>query len=141
MNEEYLKSQGLMTPTELSAMDSRLQKIEEEAHKNMLKHFDRLHDKLFTFNNILITGYFVLSRLDAGVSSLSIVIPMLNLSILLYIEYRMMNNSRIQSTITQQNKIQMDKWKKSINNTNLYSLLSILTTTAVTGWFLYYLLR
>jgi len=34
---------------------------EEQGKKNILKYFDRLHDKLFTFNNIMIVGFFAIS--------------------------------------------------------------------------------
>jgi hypothetical protein len=30
---------------------------EEQGKKNIIKYFDRLHDKLFTFNNIMIVGF------------------------------------------------------------------------------------
>jgi hypothetical protein len=34
--------------------------IEAEGIKNPLKYFDRINDKLFTINNILMVGFFTL---------------------------------------------------------------------------------
>ena len=48
-----------MINKEIDQIDQKLSQIEEEGIKNTLKHFDRIHDKLFTFNNILIAGYLV----------------------------------------------------------------------------------
>ncbi|MBX9780857.1 MAG: hypothetical protein K2X26_10965 [Chitinophagaceae bacterium] len=41
---------------ESNEIEARMTKIEEDGLKNILKHFDRIHDKLFTFNNILIAA-------------------------------------------------------------------------------------
>jgi hypothetical protein len=38
----------------------RTKKGEEESVKQIWKHFDRINDKLFTFNNIMIAGFFAL---------------------------------------------------------------------------------
>ena len=77
-----------MTEKELSEMDQRFKKTEEEGLKNLLKHFDRIHDKLFTFNNILIAGYFALSKLENKISLSFIMLPIANFIILLFIEYK-----------------------------------------------------
>jgi hypothetical protein len=141
IDNEYLKSQGLMTMKELEEMEQRHNKMEEEALKNMLKHFDRIHDKLFTFNNILIAGYFTLSKIKNEISVATILIPIANLIILLFIEYRMMEKNRFESHITKKLPSEIDKWGKGISRTNLYSLLAITSTGIVTIIFLCYLLR
>jgi hypothetical protein len=130
----------VITEKELEEMDQRFKKTEDEALKNMLKHFDRIHDKLFSFNNILIAGYFALSKLLNDISVFLILIPIANLLILLYIEYSMMEKCRFESQITKQSPANIEKWGKSINKTNLISLLSICTTAVVTVIFLRYLL-
>ncbi len=106
----------------------------------MLKHFDRLHDKLFTFNNILIAGYFALSKLENDIPLATILIPIGNLAILLFIEYKMMEKSRFESEITKKSKTEIDKWGKNIHEMNLYSLLAIISTSIVTLIFLLCLL-
>jgi hypothetical protein len=140
MDDEFAKAHGLMTEKELSEMEQRWKKTEDEALKNMLKHFDRIHDKLFTFNNILIAGYFALSKLENEISLFTILIPIANLILLVFIEYRMMEKNRFESQITKKPPKEIDKWGKGINYTNLYSLLSIGSTAIVTMVFLTYLL-
>ena len=140
MDDEFAKRQGWLTEKELQDMDQRFKKTEEEALKNMLKHFDRIHDKLFNFNNILIAGYFALSKLEKEISLATIFIPIANLIVLLYIEYKMMEKSRFESSITEKTPTEIEQWGKRITRTNQYSLLAICSTSIVTMWFLYYLL-
>jgi hypothetical protein len=118
----------------------RMKKTEEEGLKNILKYFDRIHDKLFAFNNILIAGFFALSKIDNSISVKTIFIPIANLMVLIYVEYRMMEKSRYESEIMQKPIEEFEKHGKDINKTNLYSLLTILTTFIVTTFFLYYLI-
>lgn len=131
------KKLGLMTDEELDEIDKNFRKTEEEGVKNILKYFDRIHDKLFTFNNILIAGYFALTKLVDSISSFTIIVPVINLGFLIYIEYRMMEKSRFEANVRSKNKDQIDKHGLSINKTNLYSLAAIASTTIVTMYFLY----
>ena len=48
-------------------------KIKEDAGKNSLNHFIRIHDRLFTSNSIFIAGYFALSRAQHTISKLLII--------------------------------------------------------------------
>ncbi|MCB0509167.1 MAG: hypothetical protein KDC82_00295, partial [Bacteroidetes bacterium] len=66
-----------------------------------------------------------------------IMIPLVNLAILLFIEYRMMEKSRFEANVRKKTKAEIDKHGISINNTNLYSLLAIITTTIVVGIFVF----
>ncbi|MBB5439176.1 hypothetical protein HDC92_002863 [Pedobacter sp. AK017] len=140
MDDEFAKEHGLMTDKELADMDQRWKKTEEEALKNMLKHFDRIHDKLFNFNNILIAGYFALSKLEKEISLATILIPIANLVVLLYIEYKMMEKNRFESEITKKPPHEIELWGKKIVRTNQYSLLAIISTSIVLLLFLRYLL-
>ncbi|MBK9330476.1 MAG: hypothetical protein IPM95_14515 [Sphingobacteriales bacterium] len=128
-----------MINKEIDQIDQKLSQIEEEGIKNTLKHFDRIHDKLFTFNNILIAGYFALFKVYNTISIFSILIPVFNLILLIFIEYRMMERSRFEARITDKKFSEMYKHGRLTQNTNLYSLLSILTTTIVTIIFICYL--
>lgn len=139
MDDNFAKEHGLMTEKELDEVFQRFKKTEEEGLKNLLKHFDRLHDKLFTFNNILIAGYFALSKLENDISLATILIPIGNLIILLFIEYKMMEKSRFESEITKKPMVEINQWGKNIHKTNLYSLLAIISTSIVTLIFLVYL--
>ncbi|MBI1779934.1 MAG: hypothetical protein HYR66_00970 [Sphingobacteriales bacterium] len=140
MDDDFAKKYGLLTDEDLRRIDERMRKTEDEGLKNLLKHFDRIHDKLFTFNNILIGGYFALSKFTNSLSIWYILIPISNLAFLIYIEYRMVQKSKFESEITHKTKKEIDEWGKSINTTNLYSILSIFTTLAVTVFLLIHLL-
>ena len=125
---------------EQKRIDENFERTEIEGGKNTLKYFDRIHDKLFAFNNILIAGFFTLSSIQNSISVKTILIPIINLCILVYIEYQMMEKSRFESSIKTQVFDKYDSHGKRINRTNLYSLISILSTLIVTIVFLWYLL-
>lgn len=125
---------------EQERIDKNFTRTEEEGLKNILKHFDRIHDKLFAFNNILIAGFFALSKIENQISVKTIFIPIFNLCFLIYIEYEMMEKSRFEASIKSQPFDKYDSHDKRITRTNWYSLLSIITTIIVTSIFLYYLL-
>lgn len=138
MEEEFnWEEHGLMTDKELDEIDGNLKRSEIEGVQNILKYFDRIHDKLFTFNNILIGGYFALSQIYDSFSIYGITVPLMNLAILLFIEYRMMEKSRFEADVRKKTSKEIKKHGISINKTNLYSLLAILTTTIVVGIFIY----
>lgn len=120
-------------------IDDNLDQTEQEGLKNMLKHFDRIHDKLFTFNNILIAGFFAISTIENTISVKNIVIPILNLCFLIFIEYEMMEKSRFEASIKTQNFDKYESHDERISRTNWYSLLSIMTTLIVAIIFLYFL--
>lgn len=114
---------------------------EEQGKKNILKYFDRLHDKLFTFNNIMIVGFFAISKIGTNISIKNILIPLFNLVFLIFIEYRMMELSRAESNIKRMPISDLPKkLYKKYNSVTLYSLGSIITTAIVTIIFLFYLL-
>jgi hypothetical protein len=125
---------------EHAKIDARLRKIEEEGFKNILKHFDRIHDKLFIFNNILIAGFFALPKFDKSAPEWSIVIPISNMIFLIYVEFRMMEQSRFDSDIRNKPYDKILAHGKTVMKTNSYSLLIILTTFVVTTVFLWFLL-
>lgn len=117
--------------------DDRFKWHEQEGLKNLLKHFDRIHDKLFTINNILIGGYLVLAKFEAEVPLWTILIPFVNLSFLIIIEWLMLSKSKFESQLRKKSQLEIHKWGKGISDINLYSLLMVLTTSGVTGYFLY----
>ena len=121
-------------------IDKNFTRTEEDGLKNLLKHFDRIHDKLFVFNNILIAGFFTLSKIDNSISVKTILIPIINLCFLIFIEYEMMEKSRFEASIKTKPINTFEKYYKRIERTNWYSLASILSTLTVTIVFLFYLI-
>lgn len=121
--------------------EKKIEKIKEDAGKNILNHFNRIHDRLFTSNNIFIAGYFALSRVQPNINILVIIIPLLNLVFLIFIEYLMMEKSRREYGIEDLDidgliELAENKDKK----TNLYSLFALLSTLIVFVIFMYLLI-
>lgn len=123
--------------SEVDRTFENFKRTEHEGVRDILKYFDRIHDKLFTFNNILIAGYFALSRFFDAFSIYMIIVPLVNLGLLLFIEYRMMEKSRFESEITKKTPTEIEKHGLSINKTTRYSLYSILSTTIVVLIFIF----
>ena len=42
----------------LERLSRKIEQLEYDSKRDVLKQFDRFHDKLFMFNTIFITGYF-----------------------------------------------------------------------------------
>lgn len=125
-------------------IEKTMASIEKKAYdgtRDILKYFDRIHDKLFTFNNIMIVGFFTLSKLKENVPVELIFIPFINLVILIYIEYKMMQKSRFETNILETNFDEIPKLGVMISKTNYYSLLSIFSTSVVAIFFLFNLLK
>lgn len=120
---------------------ARFKAIEEKGKEKILHYFDRIHNNLFVFNNLLIIGFFTLSQMNVNVPNWTIIIPLVNLWFLIYIDYRLMEKSRFESDITNKSQLDIDKYGKSINRTTLISLAAIFTTFLITAIFLYLLLK
>jgi hypothetical protein len=123
--------------SEVNEIFENFKRTEHEGVRDILKYFDRIHDKLFMFNNILIAGYFALSRFFDAFSIYMIIVPLVNLGLLLFIEYRMMEKSRFDSEITKKTPKEIEKNGLSINKTTRYSLYSILSTMIVVLIFIF----
>jgi len=113
-------------------------KREDEGLKNVLKHFDRIHDKLFSINTMFIAGFFALIKISDNISTSTIFIPVANMLYLIWIEYRMMEKSRFEADIKNKTQEEIDRWGKSISFNNLLSLLSIALTLVVAAYFIYF---
>lgn len=122
---------------EIDEIFKDLKRSEREGAQNILKYFDRIHDKLFTFNNILIAGYFALSQFFESFSVYGIIIPLINLALLIIIEYRMMEKSRFDAQVTKKPKDEIDQNGSKISRTTRYSLYSIISTSIVVGVFIF----
>lgn len=135
------ESEMLASDEELKKIYENFENTQKEGSKNILRYFDRIHDKLFNFNNILIVGYFALSKIYYSIAVWQILIPICNMILLIYIDWRLMEKSRFESNIMKQSDVTIDLYGKKIDKTNLFSLFSIFTTFCVTVIFLYLLFR
>jgi hypothetical protein len=126
---------------DVAEFEKKIDKIKEDAVKNILSHFNRINDKLFTFNNILIGGYFALSRIEVDINIKVIMVPLLNLIFLIFLEYLMMQKSRKEAGV---DELGLDEFVKFAENketrTTLISFGAILSTLSVFSYFVYLLL-
>ena len=142
-NLDIEKSLAEMEETfkEIEKTMASMEKKAYDGTRDILKYFDRIHDKLFVFNNIMIVGFFTLSKLKDNVPVEQIFVPLINLVILIYIEYKMMQKSRFEAGILDVNFEEITKLGNMISKTNNYSLLSIFSTFVVTLFFIFNLLK
>ena len=144
MDDFDLEKQKLELEETFKSIDKTMASLEKTAYdgtRDILKYFDRIHDKLFTFNNIMIVGFFTISKMKEDIPIELILVPILNLVFIMYIEYRMMEKSRFEANILNMTKEQIEKQGKAIRKSTNYSLFSIFTTFVVTCFFLYNLFK
>lgn len=104
----------------------------EDATKKIQSTFDRIHDKLFNFNNMLIAAFLGLSKFPSQNPMLSLwisLLPIANLIFLMLLEYWQMEIYRHQAK--QMNwKIHEDfeKYEKMVSSQTLRSFFSVITT-------------
>lgn len=126
---------------EVEAITKRMEAREGEGVANVHKHFDRIHDQLIGFNNMLIAGFFTLSQLYSNVPPANILWPLLNLAFMIFLEYRMMETNRILASIMSVSAEKREQYGKGIERTNIYSLLMIVSTVLITCVFLWLLYK
>lgn len=140
--EILAKNEARKSINELSAeSDKTIEKIEkegEEAVKKIQSTFDRIHDKLFTINGILVASFFGLGKFptDNPIISLWLVIlPISILGFLIFLEQQQMEIYRHSSQRMNWNiDTDVTKYGKMISKQNLKSLFAIVATF---GLFIY----
>ena len=115
--------------------DELIKKIKdegEEASNKIQTYFDRIHDKLFTINGILVASYFGFGKFpleDPIISLWLATLPICVLFYLVFLEHRQMEIFRHTSQRMQWDfKNDVDKYGKMIQKQNLRSLLAIIVT-------------
>jgi hypothetical protein len=89
--------------------------------------FDRIHDKIFNFNNILIASFMVLGTFPNESPLLelwTVIFPVFNLIFLIYLEIRQMGIHRFASNEMTWTEKERKKFGKKISSQNMFSLLS-----------------
>ncbi len=95
--------------------------------------FDRIHDKVFNFNNILIGVYLVLGTFPSESPKLNIwtvLFPLLNLCFLVYIEIRQMEIHRFASKEQEWTSVQREEYGRKISKQTMLSLLALVLSIA-----------
>lgn len=101
----------------------------ENALHQIQNSFDRIHDKVFNFNNILIGVYLVLGTFPSDSPKLNIwtvVFPIINLVYLVYIDIRQMEIHRFASREQEWTSVEREEYGKRISKQTLFSLFALL---------------
>lgn len=91
--------------------------------------FDRIHDKIFNFNNILIGAFLVLGTFPSDsphVMLWTIIFPILNMTFMIYIDFRQMEIHRFASNEQEWTDAERNEYGKKIRKQTRFSLLSLL---------------
>jgi hypothetical protein len=120
--------------------ESAIQQKEDEKQgiQDIVKYFDRIHDKLLSVNNIFIAAYLALIAFKKDVPHNLLWVPMLNMVLLIYIDWRMMESSRRMANKGKMTLELVNAHVRKGNYTNLLSLLSLVSTIAETILFIKY---
>ena len=101
----------------------------EFATNQIQNTFDRVHDKIFNFNNILIGAFLVLGTFpndNPHVKLWTIIFPILNMVFMIYIDIRQMEIHRYATGEQEWNKAERDRYGQKIKQQTRLSLFSLL---------------
>jgi len=113
-----------------SDSDELLKKVDtrvDHSTNQIQASFDRIHDKVFNFNNILIVTYMVLGTFpnESPILKLwTVIFPVFNLIFLILLEIRQMGIHRFAANEKAWTDKERNQYGKKINSQTLLSLLS-----------------
>jgi len=87
--------------------------------------FDRIHDKIFNFNNIMIAAYMVLGTFPSESPILrlwTVIFPIINLIYLIFIDVKQMEIHRFASNEMEWTATERNEYGKKINKQTWFSL-------------------
>lgn len=121
--------------------DKSIEKAEregEEASRKIQSTFDRIHDKLFTVNGILVASFFGLGKFPMDNPIISLWLAVLPISVLCYLFFLEQQQMEIYRHSSQRMNWNLDidvaKYGRMIGRQNLQSLFAIIATF---GLFIY----
>lgn len=116
----------------------RMKNEEEYAQKEIVKYFDRIHDKLFAYHLFFLAGYIsLIEHPDISISIWCLLIPVFCVIRLIYIDWKMMERNRKTANFTNLKPKQIDDLNKEQNSINRYSLEVVLETIITTIGFMW----
>lgn len=127
---------------DIDEMTNKFEEQEKQGQRDVLRYYDRIHDKLFSFNNMLIAGYFVIIAMpNSTMSPWWMILPIINMLHLVFVDYEMMEKSRFDSNIMNKSEKEIYQYGKRISKTTLRSLFTIISTLTTTIIFLIQLIN
>ena len=127
---------------EADEMINNFKEQEKQGLRDILRYYDRIHDKLFSFNNMLIAGYFVIIAMpNSQTNPWWILLPIFNMLNLVFVDYEMMEKSRFESAIMSKSQKEIQNHGKRISKTTWRSLFTIISTLIVTFVFVIQLIK
>ena len=125
------REENIETSLKEDEIYNKVKNRSEEAINKLQFTFDRIHDKLFNLNNILIGSFLVLATFPNTSPVINlwwISLPVFNLLFFIYIEKRQMEIYRLETKELKWKDEERKKHGKMIMSQNLISLLSIVLT-------------
>lgn len=120
----------------------RMDVVKEKAKDEVVKYFDRIHDKLFAYQLFFLAGYISLVAIPSiHVSPWLLIIPVFCVARLIHLDWRMMEHNRVLADLKNQNKQKLDKLNEKQMWTNMQSLEVILESMVTTIIFIFVLLK
>ena len=119
--------------SESSKLSEKSDRRVEHSLNQIQNSFDRIHDKAFNFNSILIGVYLVLGTFPSEYPVLNIwtvVFPIINLIYLIYIDIRQMEIHRFTSKEQEWATVERENYGKKINKQTLLSLSALVFSLA-----------
>ena len=115
----------------------RFDNVEERAKGEIVKYFDRIHDKLFAYQLFFLAGYISLIAIPSiSISVWWLLIPVFCVGRLVYIDWRMMEQNRKLTDIKNLNLVQIEELNREQNSITLNSLEVILESIVTTIGFI-----
>ena len=128
---------------EMSDSNKTLQKIDNrvEYSTNQIQNsFDRIHDKVFNFNNIILGAFLVLSTYPSNspiINMWLIIFPIAILIFLVWLEIRQMGIHRLAAKENEWTSKELKEYGDRINKQTLLSLLSFVLSISSLLYLIY----
>jgi len=107
-------------------LDKSDQRVENSLEQ-IQNTFDRIHDKVFNFNNVMIGAFLVLGTFpndSPHVKLWTIIFPIINMVFMIYIDYRQMEIHRYAAGEQEWNEVERTEYGNKINRQTRLSLFS-----------------
>lgn len=105
----------------------------EHATNQIQNTFDRVHDKIFNFNNILIGAFLVLGTFPNETPHIklwTIIFPIFNMAFMIYIDIKQMEIHRYAAGEQEWNNTEREEYGLKINKQTRLSLISLLLSVS-----------